>query len=206
MFTEVAFVDVHERCEEASSPLIVVGLAVNVTVGFAGGPCCWSCSLLFCDLPLALPQAVIKSERVRTATKQTKDCERDTRNPAAENRYLRLEAATQARVVAGCLELDPFRHINLRLTMAAHAPTMQPATSSKTLTIEGSSARSLKAKIPRTEVHRRRSGRPRQALLPHRRGLPPVQASGIRAAFLGDRVSSAEADEGQHRATHVPPP
>jgi len=47
MLTDVSFVDVHERCEEASSPLMVVGSALKVTVGFPGGPCCCPWSLLF---------------------------------------------------------------------------------------------------------------------------------------------------------------
>jgi hypothetical protein len=84
MLTDVAFVDVHERCEEASSPLIVVGSAAKVTVGFPGGPCCCPWSLLFEDFPLALPQAVIKSVRLKSTTKETTDCERDTEDPGPE--------------------------------------------------------------------------------------------------------------------------
>src|SRR3954468_22240692 len=80
------------------------------------------------------------------------------------------------------------------------------ATSSKTLTFEGWHARSVKTKIPRTEVPRRRSGRPRQTVLPHRRGLAPVQTSCLRAALLGDGILSAQADQGKHRTAHVPPP
>src|SRR3954467_6296261 len=80
------------------------------------------------------------------------------------------------------------------------------ATSSKTLTFEGWHARSVKTKIARTKIHRRRSGCPRQALLPHRRGIAPVQTTSLRAALLGDGILPAKADQGKHRTAHVPPP
>ena len=78
MLTEVAFVDVHESCDDASSPLIVVGFAIRVTVGLpgGGGGGCWS--LLLDDLLPAPPQAVRKSEKPKTAAREKEDSERDT--------------------------------------------------------------------------------------------------------------------------------
>ena len=50
----------------------------------------------------------------------------------------------------------------------------------------------------------RRPGDPRQAVFPDRRSCETVQASGVRAALLGERVPAVEAGEEQHRPAHVP--